>query len=137
MTKRNGPRKGVYKSYAGIPRIVCDNPDYIGLSGNAAKLLFELARQFKGKNNGDLQAAFSLMQKRGYKSKDTLNKNIKELLAANLIIKTRHGKFINPGGVCALYALTWEPIDECQGKNLEVGPTRNAPRVFSLEKNQS
>ena len=34
-----------------------------------------------------------------------------------------------------LYALTWQPIDECRGKNLELSPTTTAPRKFSLEQN--
>ncbi len=134
MTKPNGPRKGKHKSYAGIPRIVLDSPDYIGLGGNSIRLLLELACQYRGKNNGDLQAAFSLMKKRGFNSKATLTKAKRELLDANLILRTRECQFDRSGGRCELYALTWLPIDECQGKKLDVGPTRIAPRVFSLEK---
>jgi hypothetical protein len=53
-----------------------------------------------------------------------------------MIIKTRQGIFMNPGGRCGLYALTWLPIDECQGKKLEINPTITPPRRFSMEQNK-
>jgi len=129
------PRKGKHAikgGFSGIPRIVMDHPDYINLSGNAVKLLNELARQYRGNNNGDLTTAYSLLKDRGFKSKGTIERNRNELLKAELIIKTREGRFTNPHGVCALYALSWQPIDECKNK-LEVSPTTTPPRKFSLE----
>ena len=59
---------------------------------------------------------------------------IKELIDANLILKTREGRFLNPGGRCALYAVTWQPIDDCFGKDLEVKATIKAPRSFRKNK---
>jgi hypothetical protein len=119
-------------SFAGIPRVVMECPDYIGLSGNAIKLLNELAYQFKGGNNGDLCPAWTLMKERGFHSKATLTRAIKELVAAEMIKLTRQGQFIrNKAG---LYALTWASIDECSGKYLDESPTRTPPRNFSLER---
>jgi hypothetical protein len=129
----NGKRKPAIKSFAGIPRIVMDTDDYKNLNGNAIKLLLEFAYQYRGNNNGDLSAPFSRMRKRGFKSKETLGNALKSLQGANLIIKTRDGMFLNPGGRCALYALTWQPIDECNGKH-DIKATRTAPRKFSMEK---
>ena len=121
-------------SFAGIPRLVMQCPDYIRLSGSAIKLLILLACQFTGWNNGNLCPAWTLMKDRGFSSKSTLSKAIQELLAAEMIILTRQGQFIrNKAG---LYALTWEPINECAGKNLDESPTRTAPRNFSLERQQ-
>jgi hypothetical protein len=130
-------RRSDYTSYAGIPRVVMDHPDYIGLGGNAVKLLLELARQYKGLNNGDLSASFSQMSKRGFKSKTTLKSALDELLQANLITQTRTGVFTNPGGKCALFALVWLPIHECSGKHLEVSPSTTPHRKFSLEINKN
>jgi len=48
-------------------------------------------------------------------------------------LKTRNGRFINPGARCALYALTWQPVDECIGKKLEISATKTPPRKFSVE----
>ncbi|MCY1463774.1 hypothetical protein D9M71_817200 [compost metagenome] len=50
-----------------------------------------------------------------------------------MIVRTREGKFMKPGGHCDLYAVTWHKIDECAGK-LEVSATATAPRKFSLER---
>ena len=118
-------------SYAGIDRKVLDHEDYISLSGNAVKLLLELARQYNGFNNGALSASWTLLKKRGFKSKTTLAKAKQELLAHRLIIETRTGRFLNPGGVCSLYALSWRPINECPDKNLEVLSSVKPPRTFA------
>jgi len=120
-------------SFAGIPRTVMDSPDYKGLSGNAAKLLYELCYQYRGHNNGDLQAAWSLMSKRGFRSKATLSRAVAELISANFIIRTREGVFTNPGGRCALFALTWLPVNECNGKH-DYPVSSVPPRKFSLER---
>lgn len=134
---RSNKRKSSFKGgFAGIPRVVMDHPDYLNLSGNAVKLLNELARQYRGKNNGDLTLAYSLLKHRGFNSKGTIERCRDELLSATMIIQTRAGRFINPGGVCALYALTWHPIDECGGK-LEIGPSVTPHRQFSIENNKT
>ena len=116
-------------SFAGIPRNVIEHSDYQALSGNAVKLLVDLAYQYRGKNNGDLQATWTILKRRGWKSQATLSKALKSLLDANMITCTRQGVFLNPGGRCALYALNWKPIDECSGKT-DVDATTTAPRRF-------
>lgn len=118
--------------YGALPREVWMSPDYCNLTGGASKLLMDLACQYNGRNNGDLQAAYSILSERGWNSKDTISRAVGELLRARLIVKTREGKFTNPGGRCALYALSWLPINEC-GNKLEVPPTTTPPRKFSLE----
>lgn len=94
------------------PRDVADSDAYTALSAHAVKLLNDLYFQFRGANNGDLSAAWSVMQSRGWKSRDTLCKALKELLAAGMIEKTRQGG----RNRCSLYAVTWRSIDECKGK---------------------
>jgi len=121
-------------SFAGIPRVVMECPDYINLNGSAVKLLVEMACQFKGGNNGDLCPAWTLMKERGFCSKTTLSKAIKELLQAEMILLTRQGHFIK--NKASLYALTWAPIDECLGKHLEESSTRIPSRNFSFERQQ-
>ena len=121
-------------SFAGIPRVVMECPDYINLNGSAVKLLIQMAYQYKGGNNGDLCPAWTLMKERGFCSKSTLSKAIQELLLAEMILLTRQGHFIR--NKASLYALTWESIDECSGKDLEESPTRIPSRNFSLEHQQ-
>jgi len=136
MSRRNKKAHHFSGGFAGIPRIVMDSPDYINLSGNAVKLLNILAYQYKGSNNGDLTVAQSVLKSKGLKNKTTIARCRDELIEANLIMVTRQGQFTNPKGCCSLYALTWQPINECDGK-LEVKETRLAPRIFSLEKNKT
>ncbi len=123
--------------FAGIPRVVLDHRDYQNLSGGAVKLLVELASQYKGSNNGNLTTAYTILKKRGFKSKGAIARATKELLEARLIMLAREGRFTNPGGVCALYALCWYAIDDCPGKNLSIEPTATPPRKFSLENNKT
>lgn len=97
---------------------VLDSPAYCGLSFKARSLLFDLGSQYRGRNNGDLAAPWSLMRKRGWKSKDTLRRALTELLEAGMIEMTRQGGLHCPN----LYAFTWLAIDEC-GDKLDCSPT--------------
>ncbi len=119
--------------FGALPRVVWEHPDYGNLSGSAAKLLMDLACQYKGNNNGDLTVAHSVLKPRGWTARGTISRAIQELLDSGLVVCTREGRFTNPGGRCALYALAWKPIDDCPGKALTVTPTRTPPRKFSLE----
>ena len=115
--KAKGRREG--GSFLALPHAVLDSPSYIALRPTAKALLNDLGRQYNGANNGDLCAAWSLMSKRGWRSKDTLFRALQELTERGLIEKTRQGGRNH----CNLYALTWMAIDDCKGK-LDYGPTR-------------
>ena len=95
-----------------MPVEVLDSPNYCGLTFKARALLFDMGAQYRGKNNGDFAAPWSWMEKRGWKSKDTLRNALMELLAAGMIVLTRQGGLHCPN----LYAVTWLGIDECGGK---------------------
>lgn len=110
-----------------------DSEDFRTLSGSALAVLMCLLRQYRGSNNGDLSAPFTNASTWGIGSKSTLANALKELQRRNLIVRTREGRFMKPGGGCALYAITWLPIDECDGK-IEVPATTAPPRKFSLER---
>lgn len=135
MAHKSNPRgRAKNGRFAGIPHSVMESESYCLSSGNALKLLLELVKQCNGRNNGNLSAAFSVLKSRGWRSKKTLSRCLKELMERGLIVKTREGWFSNPGGRCALYALTWLPINECEGKELELGPTRGPYRSFAVER---
>jgi hypothetical protein len=119
--------------FIAIPHSVLDHPDYIDRTGGAIKLLNELVRQYNGSNNGDLTVAYSILQHRGFNSKDTITRTKNELVKAGLILLTRQGQFINPGAKCDLYAITWRSIDECPSKNLDVRSTKTPYRKFSIK----
>jgi hypothetical protein len=88
------------------------------LSPFAVKLLVDMESQYRGFNNGDLCAAWTLMKERGWRSRTTLTKAIRELIDVEVISLTRPGNRRR----CALYALTIYDIDECRGKH-DAAPT--------------
>lgn len=116
----------MYKGFFHLHWPLLDSEDFISLKGNSIKLLTDLGRQYNGFNNGDLCATLSVMKKRGWNSNQQLTKALKELLERNLIVQTKQGG-LNMGP--NLYAITWQPINECQGK-LDMGPTTTPPRSF-------
>jgi hypothetical protein len=120
--------------FVALPHVVIKNKDYIELSYKSKALLIDLMLQYNGSNNGDLTVALAILRNRGWKRQATIGEAVKELLDANLIIRTREGQFRNPHSRCALYAVTWQPINDCNGKDLSVNPTTTAPRKFSFER---
>ncbi|GAC1611130.1 MAG: hypothetical protein NVS3B3_21590 [Aquirhabdus sp.] len=83
------------------------------LSPHASKLLLDIASQWKLGSNGDSCAAFEkVLRDRGWRSKATLHKALRELLASGLVVQTRQGSLHQ----CSLFALGWLAIDVCGGK---------------------
>lgn len=123
---KNRNEKG---GYVAIPHCVIRSHGYANLSAYAVKLLNDFLSQYYGTNNGDFQAAYSLMSKRGWKSKGTLNRAIKELIESGFVEVSRQGG----RNKCSLYAVTFYAIDECKGK-LDISAT-NGQRVFGKEMN--
>jgi len=127
MRSRKAKSKAImYKGFLHLHRTMLETQDFISLKGNSIKLLIDLGYQYNGYNNGDLCASLSVMRKRGWNSNQQLAKALKELLERNLIVQTKQGGLnLGPN----LYAITWQPIDECGGK-LDANPTTVAPRSF-------
>ena len=106
-----------------LPLSVLNSRAYLDAGPHARMLLLDLAAQYKGDNNGDLAASWTLMQRRGWRSKETLTAAKRELIALELIVETRMGARPNKA---SLYACTWWALDECGGK-LELLP-KHFPR---------
>lgn len=105
-------------TFVAIPHAVLDHSNYTKLSAYGVKLLFDLCSQIRFKksaetNNGDLCAAWSMMEKRGWKSRDTLAKSKRELLHFGFIEITQAGGRKFP----TLYAVTWWAIGHLPGKD--------------------
>jgi len=114
-----------------LPLAILQHPNFCNLSSHGARLLCNLGSQISIKsgrpyNNGDLCAAFSIMQERGFKSKETLNKAIKELLYYEFIILTKKGQLKRPN----LYGFTFYAINHCNGK-LDVKETRKPSSAWN------
>lgn len=129
VTRLRKPGKGksshsiTYRGHFFLPAVVLNHPDFIGLSYPAKALLLDVGAQYNGFNNGDLCAAHSVLKERGWKSNDTRTRALNELLKARLLVQTKFGG-LNAGP--HLYALTWQPIDECGGK-LDIATTGKKP----------
>ena len=105
-----------------LPHNVLNHPKYVSLSPRAVKLLLDITVQYNGRNNGDLCAPLSLMNLRGWNSSDQLHKAKKELVSNEDILVSRQGGL----NKASLYAVTWVPVDECNGK-LDIAATKTAP----------
>jgi len=110
--KLTGRSKGA--PFLMIEHRISDSQEFGRLSGNAVKLLLEMARQYRPGKNGDLSIPWSMLATRGWKSKATVHGAKLELLAAGWIIETRKGG----KNMCSLYALTYYAVDESE-KHLE------------------
>ena len=118
-------------SFIQIPHAILEHENYARLSARAVKALLDIYGQYKGKNNGDLCCALSVMKKRGWTSKDQLQKGKIELLETGWIVETKlGGRGIGPH----LYAVTFKPIDDCSGK-LDRPATRTALGYWKLGHN--
>jgi hypothetical protein len=117
MARKNAKRSKA--SFLWLPDFLIFDPAFGSLSGNAVKLFIEIAKEYNGKNNGDLSATWNTLNKRGFKSKGTIDNAFKELRAKGFIELTRQGG----KNRCSLYAVTFHNIDECAGK-LDINATK-------------
>lgn len=106
--------------FVSLPRIVLLSRGWTMLSHHAVTLMMDLLVQYNGFNNGDLCASWTVMEKRSWKSKDTLHKALQELKDGGWIIVSRQGG----RNRATLYALTFYAIDDCNGK-IDINATRS------------
>lgn len=98
--------------FIALPWSVLDCAAYGRLSMHARALLFEVARQIDGDNNGRLLLSRAFMEKRGWKSADMLTKAKRELLEGGFIFETVMGHRPNKA---SWYAVTWRRLDRIPG----------------------
>ncbi len=107
--KKYKPPKG---GFAGIPRYVIETSTYKTLEYSSQSLLILLSSQYKGRNNGDISASFS-MYKDYLKSNQTLFSARDELERKGFIAINAYGGMSHGGyKLPTLYALTWLPVDD-------------------------
>lgn len=116
-------------TFYAIPHAVMDSANWRRCSAPSIKLLMDLARQYNGKNNGDLCATMSLLRERGWSSSDTVTVALRELRHFGFLTLTRQGGMPQ----ASLFGLTWHAIDECGGK-LDVMSTSVAPGEWKIER---
>ena len=114
--KQKCPLEAINDRYGAIPHTTLDSVAFQGLNYPAKALLFDLIRQHNGKNNGHLHLSFAWLAKRGWKSRDVIQRARAELITRRLIIQTRQGG-LNIGA--SRYAVTWLPITNFVGLDIE------------------
>jgi hypothetical protein len=121
-------------TFIAMPKRVVNSPVYQALNHPAARLLWDIAGQYRGDDNGRLLAGWREMSKRGWRSSDTLNKARRELENAGLIYKTVQGHRPNKA---SWYAITWFTLDKLKGfdPGAEAGYVRWAFEKKSLSSN--
>ena len=114
--------EGVSGAYAPFPHAVADSVAYQGAHMPAKALLVELMRQHNGtNNNGHLHLSFTWLARRGWNSRDVIQRARDELLTRGLIAQTKQGG-LNLGP--SLYALTWLPVTNFVGLDILHGEYR-------------
>lgn len=92
-----------------VPVSVMESAVYKALGASARALLWDIASQYKGDNNGRLLAGWTFMpEERGWRGPNTLQRAKDELLkSGSLVIETRQGM----RNRSAWFACTWWPLD--------------------------
>lgn len=116
---RNTKGRKASRGFVQLPKRVINSEEFSKLPARAVKLLIDLLSQYNGFNNGDLCLAWKIMEKKGWKSRDTLSLARKDLLETGFIVVTRQGG----RNKATLYAITFMEIDDCKGK-LDYGATK-------------
>jgi hypothetical protein len=111
--KRRGAASGRDSGgFVAIPWSVLDSLAYQGLSHPARSLLLEIARQYRGNDNGRMIATLAHLKPRGWSSNDTIQRAKQELLDAELIFETVKGSRPHKA---SWYACTWWALDKLDG----------------------
>lgn len=109
-----------------VPMDLLRHRNFTRLSSYAIKLVFDLARQFTGFNNGYLCCSWTLMKECGWNSPSTLRLAMLELEHYRIIVRTQQGGLNRPN----LHGFTWRRIDEKKGKDLDMRPTMTPPDTW-------
>lgn len=99
-------------SFIALPTVVIDSPAFNKLSHPAKALFIEIARQYRGDNNGRLLCSRAYLKPRGWSSNAVITRAKNELLEAGFIYETVKGQRPNKA---SWYAVTWCVLDNIAG----------------------
>lgn len=94
-----------------VPRELADSLAFRSLPAAAKLLWHDLMMQFRGGNNGNINATLSELKQYNWRSGTTIAKALRFLMAHGFIVETRAGG-MRAGNLkqCCLYAFTHLPI---------------------------
>ena len=96
--------------FMALPFCILESENFLQLSATATRLLIDVFAQYNGANNGDFIASLHHMKTRGWRSKQTLNLALQELLHMGMIIRTKQGGLRSH----SRYAVSWLMIDQAE-----------------------
>jgi len=96
--------------FAMVPVEVMKSPAFTTLPHVARSVLFALAGQYTGRNNGSLTLTRATAAEFGIRGHRVLRESLSELAARGLIELTRPGSYVPPRA--AMFAVEWRCIDE-------------------------
>lgn len=118
-----------------VPRELADSLAFRSLPRNAKLLWYDLMMQYRGRNNGNINATLSQLKYYGWRSSSTLSKALAHLIAHGFISETRNGGGNNCSlQQCCLYRFTHLAIDNDTKIGIKGGPPTYDYRQFDPKK---
>ena len=102
--ERNKGRKE-FGRFIALPCSVIDSPAFLTLPTLARALYVDMRRQFKGANNGLIDATQTTLDRYGW-PRSTVRKYLPMLIERELITQTRQGGIASMSKICCLYGFT-------------------------------
>jgi hypothetical protein len=106
---RNSKRRGekIVGRFLALPYSVLNSGEFRSLSNASVRLLLLIASQYVGGNNGKLVCCTKFLEKHGRASRGSMDRGLKELIAAGLLCRTRIGY----RKLASWYAIAWRELD--------------------------
>jgi len=118
-----------------VPRELADSLAFRSLPIAAKVLWHDLMMQFRGSNNGNINATLSELKHYGWRSGTTLAKGLRYLMAHGLLKETRAGgKRAGNLKQCCLYGFTHLPIHANAKLNIQGKQATHDYRNFDPNK---
>jgi ribosomal protein L35 len=109
--------KGKSPPFLQILKHVIDSPQFAAIPGSAHKLLVDMAREYRGPGTNNGNISFDDIRQHNankWSSRATRQAAVNYLVEHGWLVRTRRGG-LHMG--CDLFAVSWWPIDECDGKH--------------------
>ena len=127
--KRKAAAQGkIQGRFTALPHNVILSLEYRKLTHAAKSLLFDIAAQYNGRNNGKLVACSKYLKPLGWNSNDTINRALTQLESGGFLFLTRQGMG-PPMSQPSWYALGWIGLDVTDG--LDMSPKAYRRSVFT------
>lgn len=115
--KRSKAGKLDIGKFTALPHNVIHSKEFRALGYSARSLLFDLAAQYHGNNNGKLVCCEKYLKPLMWNSNGTITRALKQLIKSGLIIQTRQG-MMPPCSQAAWFAIGWFNLDVVEGLDM-------------------